>query len=61
MGNGEAQPMQKHELKNIRLQYCGWEDLPGDVQDAFISFLGGERENGQAFYELYFYWFNTCS
>jgi hypothetical protein len=50
--------MDHPELKNIRLQFCRWEDMPAEMQEQFISFMAGNRERGQALYEMYFYWYN---
>lgn len=45
-------------MKNIRLQYSVWADLPADFQALFTQWNGGEPAHGQTFYELYFYWFD---
>lgn len=50
--------MSTHELKNTRLQYACWEDLPADIQTWFASLMGNRPERGKGFYELYFYWYN---
>lgn len=47
-------------MRNIRLQYAAWADLPADFQSLFIHWLGDDPARGQAFYELYFYWFNIA-
>lgn len=48
------------DLKNFRLQYARWEDLPEDVQGTFTAMMGGDSEQGADFYRLYFYWFNVA-
>lgn len=45
-------------MKNIRLQYAAWEDLPVEFQQLFIAWSGNDAERGKTFYELYFYWFD---
>ncbi len=51
-------------MKNIRLQFARWDDLPPDIQAVFVQFAIGNRgdksrqERGRALYELYFYWYN---
>jgi hypothetical protein len=48
------------DLKNFRLQYARWEDLPPDVQETFTSMMGGDPVEGSDFYRLYFYWYNIA-
>jgi hypothetical protein len=45
-------------IKNIRLHFSRWEDLPAEGQDQFIAFTGGDAKRGRSLYELYFYWYN---
>ncbi len=45
-------------MKNIRLQFCRWDDLPADIQAVFVQFTIGNQQRGRALYELYFYWYN---
>ncbi len=47
-----------NNIKNIRLQFTRWDDLPAEVQSQFASFMGDDPNAGQALYEHYFYWFN---
>jgi hypothetical protein len=44
-------------MKNIRIQYTSWEEMPADVQAFFIQWMGNDAERAQTFFELYFYWF----
>jgi len=45
-------------MKNIRLQYTSWEEMPVEVQAQFIELMDNSVKQGQFFYELYFYWYN---
>ncbi len=45
-------------MKNIRLQFARWEDLPAEIQAVFVQFTIGNQQRGRALYELYFYWYN---
>lgn len=45
-------------MRNIRLQYAGWDDLPPDFQAFFHFMLGADTARGRTFYELYYLWFN---
>lgn len=47
-------------LKNVRLQYARWEDLPVDIQTTFASWAGGIWKEGRDFYQLYFYWYSVA-
>jgi len=45
-------------MKNIRLQFTSWEEMPGEVQALFIKWMDNDPQKAQSFYELHFYWFN---
>lgn len=47
-------------LKNVRLQYARWDDLPIEVQNTFALWANGRLEEGRDFYRLYFYWYNVA-
>ncbi|MGA9350544.1 MAG: hypothetical protein WBW48_17325 [Anaerolineae bacterium] len=47
-------------MQNIRLQYTSWEEMPTEVQALFVQWMDNRAEQGRAFYELYFYWFNIA-
>lgn len=49
-----------HPIKNVRLHYARWEDLPPEVKATFAGFMGEDMEHGKAFYRLYFYWYNIA-
>lgn len=44
-------------IKNIRLQFARWDDLPAEMQSLFAFFMGGDVSAGQTLYENYFYWY----
>ncbi len=44
-------------MKNIRIQYTSWEEMPAEVQAFFVQWMGNDAERAQTFFELYFYWF----
>ena len=52
--------MGTRKLYSIRLQYARWEELPSEIQAWFAGLMGSQKERGQAFYELYFYWYNIA-
>jgi hypothetical protein len=48
-------------MKNIRLHFSRWEDLPDESQAEFAGFAGGAPQRGRSLYELFFYWYNIPS
>jgi hypothetical protein len=45
-------------MKNIRLQYTSWEEMPSEAQALLAQWMSDDAERGRTFYELYFYWYN---
>ncbi len=52
--------MTAREIHNIRIHYARWQDLPPEVKATFAGFMGEGLEQGKAFYQLYFYWYNIA-
>lgn len=46
-------------MKNIRLHYASWDQLPPEFQAFFHFLLGADTVRGRTFYELYYLWFNV--
>lgn len=48
------------ELKDIKLQYARWEDIPAGNKSLFNDWMGADAKIGKSFFELYFYWYNIA-
>ena len=44
-------------MKNARIQYTSWEEMPAEIQAVFVGMMENDAERAQTFFELYFYWF----